>query len=156
MVVYDPVYYPTATGDADVVFQYNTVPLPRSPYMCGVQSGTVGVNYECGAVLPATTAGIAVNRAVRFSTGSGCQGSPSLVYSPASFTKSVPQNGTAADSLHICNNGVCPLELEPCLSSDYSNSGRARSSADCFAQCSQGSGGRKRSGYGQCGQDPCG
>jgi len=49
------------------------------------------------------SAGVDINRAVKFSTGAGCQGSPNLTLTPSSFTKDVPLNGTATDSLTICN-----------------------------------------------------
>ncbi|HEY3295688.1 MAG TPA: carboxypeptidase regulatory-like domain-containing protein [bacterium] len=111
IIVYDPLYYPTATGDCDVVFQYNALTQPTFPSQVGVQNstGTVGNNYQHLSTLPTTSMGIATGRAVRFSTGVGCQGSPTAVITPSSITKSVPLNGTATDSVHICNTGICPL-----------------------------------------------
>lgn len=114
VIFYDPAFYPTATGDADFVFQYNTAASISNVYVW-IMNGTVTtpatrtLTYKCGATLPPHSQNIAVGRAVRFSTGPGCQGAPNLVETPASITKSVPLNGTTSDSVHICNTGVCPL-----------------------------------------------
>jgi hypothetical protein len=111
IIIYDPVYYPTATGDADVVFQYNTA--------ASVASNTIGIQqasgtpyyheYLCNDVRPATTSPLSAGRAVRFGTGPGCVGAPIIGVTPNSFSKSVPLNGSTLDSLYICNTGPCPL-----------------------------------------------
>jgi hypothetical protein len=111
IIIYDPAFHPTATGDADVVFQYNTAAIVNSNTI-GIQqaSGTPYYHeYLCNDVRPATTAPLAVGRAVRFSTGPGCVGAPVASVTPNSLSKSVPLNGSTMDSIHICNTGPCPL-----------------------------------------------
>jgi hypothetical protein len=109
VIFYDATFYPTATGDNDIMIQWHSPLNTPATASIGIQNGTIASNYECNGVRPANTQGIDTTRAVKFSTGAACVGSPTAVITPSSITKSVPLNGTTSDSVQICNTGVCPL-----------------------------------------------
>ncbi len=109
IVIYDPAYYPTATGDANIVLQYN---VAASVASCGVGiqgSSANYLNYLCSGTLPENSTGLAAGRAIRFSTGDPCAGDADISLSAASITGTAPLNGTDVDSIQICNLGPCPL-----------------------------------------------
>ena len=111
---------PRRRGDANIVLQYNTTTSITS---CGVgiqSSSTNYTNYLCDGTLPASSVGLAAGRAIRFSTGPGCVGSPDIAFSAASVTGTAALNGTDVDSIQICNVGGMSAALEFFLESNNS------------------------------------
>lgn len=110
IIFYDVAHYPTATGDNDIVVQYNALSLVDDNTI-GFQSanGTYYLNYFCNNVPEVHAYGPAQGRAIKFSTGPGCEGSPDIAATPAAVVGSAPLEGTDTDAVQICNYGVCPL-----------------------------------------------
>jgi hypothetical protein len=73
VILYDPAYYPTPTGDGEFVFQYETV--YNNDYLqmystVGIQNGdhTTGITYNYYNQKPPTAANLAAGLAVKFTT----------------------------------------------------------------------------------------
>jgi len=69
VILYDPIYYPSAGGNGDIVMQYQTVPFP---YQCTVgienQAETTGIQYVYSSNYDPAAAPIAAGQAIRFTT----------------------------------------------------------------------------------------
>jgi hypothetical protein len=107
-IIRDVAYYPTTTGDNDVIFQYNTAASILSNTVGIQNAGTVAQLYLCGGVLPSTSLGLTVGRAILFSTGH-CFGTSTISFNPSSVTGYAAVGGTDSRTLQICNIGSCPL-----------------------------------------------
>lgn len=73
VILYDPVYYPTLTGDGEFVFQYETVNNNDGQQMystVGIQNGdhTTGITYNYFNQRPTTAASLTAGLAVKFTT----------------------------------------------------------------------------------------
>ncbi len=74
IILYDPAYYPTATGDGEILMQFETVNNVDSEGMyatCGIQDAehTTGITFNYFARRPTTAANLAGGLAVKFTTG---------------------------------------------------------------------------------------
>jgi len=72
-ILYDPAYYPTPTGDGEILFQYEVVNNVESDGMyctSGIQNGdhTMGITFNYFNRRPATAANLAAGLAVKFTT----------------------------------------------------------------------------------------
>ena len=73
VLLYDPAYRPTPTGDGEVVMQYHTVTNPTTGHYgvtVGIEneSHTVGLQYTYGPYAPPSAAPLAPGRALRWTT----------------------------------------------------------------------------------------
>ncbi len=73
VILYDPAFYPTPTGDGPIVFQYNAVTNPDNVderATVGIENldHTEGLEYTYFALYPAGAAQLAPGRAIRFVT----------------------------------------------------------------------------------------
>ena len=74
VILYDPAYYPTATGDGEIVFQYETVNNNDHQQMystVGIQDEmhTTGINFNYFNRRPSTAAALSSGLAIKFTTG---------------------------------------------------------------------------------------
>ncbi|MGQ9678137.1 MAG: C25 family cysteine peptidase [bacterium] len=69
VVLYDPLYYPTPTGDGEIIFLYQRVALGSSCTV-GIEDGTEtrGVQYLYNNTYHPTAAYLQANRAIKFTT----------------------------------------------------------------------------------------
>ncbi|MEO0104307.1 MAG: C25 family cysteine peptidase [candidate division WOR-3 bacterium] len=69
VIFYDPNYYPTPTGDGEILFQYNTVSNASSSTI-GIQNnlGEIGLTYLFNGSYQPTAATIIAGRAIKIST----------------------------------------------------------------------------------------
>lgn len=69
LILLDPAYYPTPTGDGEILYQYETVADPNAATV-GVQdpTWTRAIQYECNGVYDSNAAVIVNSRALRFTT----------------------------------------------------------------------------------------
>ncbi len=69
IILYDPAYYPTITGDGEIVIQYKTAPA-QMDFTTGIenQSGTVGIEYICDSVYNSYANEIRAEFAIKFTT----------------------------------------------------------------------------------------
>jgi hypothetical protein len=69
VILLDPVHYPTASGNGDIIFQYQVVPFP---YQCTVgienPAETTGIQYLYNSSYDPSAAAIAAGQAIRFTT----------------------------------------------------------------------------------------
>ena len=97
-IFYDPAYYPTPTGDGEIVFQYNRVSL-NSSMTLGIKDNTEtrGIQYVYNNTYAPTAAYVQVGRAVKFTTNP-----------PRSMTQPwlVIDGFVVSDSLYGNGNGV--------------------------------------------------
>ncbi|MGQ4871872.1 MAG: hypothetical protein ACP6IT_08550, partial [Candidatus Thorarchaeota archaeon] len=75
LILYDPVYYPTVTGDGVIVFQYETVNNNDTEQMYATvgiqdQEHTTGITFNYFNRRPSTAAPLASGLAIKFTTGS--------------------------------------------------------------------------------------
>ena len=115
MIIYDPVHYPTPTGDAEMVFQYETVNNIDGD--SGEEPGlycTVGFqNYDCNDGLQYTfdnmyhpgAATLGSGRAIKVTTDTGLAPPPVIEYNPASFHAFAAVDEIVIDTLIISNVG---------------------------------------------------
>jgi len=119
VILYDPVYYSTPTGDGDILFQYNYIEehdgdYSDNPYSTvGIESPdqTIGievVNWETYSDNAA--AHLAPGRAYLFTTNIITSGEPPIIgINPTSLSITAPQTGSGSDMLAISNTGELPL-----------------------------------------------
>jgi len=72
-IIYDPAYYPTPTGDGDIVFQYfriNNDDYGHNYATCGIENygHTDGIEYTFANIYPAAAAPLVDGRAIKFTT----------------------------------------------------------------------------------------
>lgn len=97
-IILDPIYYPTQTGDGEIIFQYQTVANPAVATV-GIenQTETRGIQYVYNNNYNATAAVLSNGRAIKFSTQT-----PTNLQSPWV----VLTQGTYSDSIGGNNNGI--------------------------------------------------
>ncbi|MDW7987692.1 MAG: C25 family cysteine peptidase, partial [candidate division WOR-3 bacterium] len=69
IILYDPIYYPTPTGDGQIQFNYHTI-NPPSQVTVGIenQSQTIGIQYLRNNTYSPTAAILTAQRAIKFTT----------------------------------------------------------------------------------------
>ncbi len=73
VILFDPAYYSTVTGDGEILFQYNDITNDDEWHnyaTVGIENAdhTVGLEYTYANVYPAAAAPLADNRAIKFTT----------------------------------------------------------------------------------------
>ena len=73
LILYDPAFYPTATGDGEIVFQYLQVQHVDSAHYFGTvgignRDQTDGLEYAYGPILPPTSVWVDSGVAIKFTT----------------------------------------------------------------------------------------
>lgn len=116
IILFDPVYYPTPTGDGEIVFQYNTITEVVGNYddngysTIGIESpdrqdGIQVVYWNTYSDLAA--AHVQNGRAYRFTTAFTTGGEPPVIgVSPTSLTINAPLNGSGSSPVTISNGGT--------------------------------------------------
>ncbi len=132
LILYDPVAYPTGTGDGEFKFQYNVFNDNQSagtdfPY-CSIgikdHSSTMGMTLKNYGILDPTMHPVAAGTAVFFTTTvSGVLDPAQLELDPAGLSVQVAAGDTVSDSLEIGNLGEAPLFWEARLGFDSRDSG---------------------------------
>ena len=121
MIIYDPVYYPSPTGDSDILFQYQLVNNddndtydPEAPGLystVGMQNlaKTDGLQYTYDNLYHPAAATLQAGRAIKITTATGLTPPPDIEYYPTSFFKSAVAGEIVRDTLAIANTGVGSL-----------------------------------------------
>ncbi|MCB1161131.1 T9SS type A sorting domain-containing protein [bacterium] len=109
MILLDPAYYPTATGDGEIIFQYNQVSNVDSENgyaTVGIQNGprTDGLTISYWNQHPTSANNVAANRAIRFLTLDDALHASASV-SPTSITAVVQQGTTQDRTVLVGNDG---------------------------------------------------
>jgi hypothetical protein len=116
MMIYDPDYYPTPTGDSEILFQYQTVnndddnsnsQKPGLYSTVGFQNleNNDGLQYTFDNHYHPGAAILQAGRAIKVTTGGGLAPPPDIEYEPTSFFASAEVGGSTTDTLHISNVG---------------------------------------------------
>ncbi len=116
MIIYDPDYYPTPTGDSEILFQYQTVnnddddsDSQRPGLYCtvGFQNleNSDGLQYTFDNHYHPGAAILQAERAIKVTTVAGVAPPPDIEYDPSSFFASAQVGQTTTDTLHISNVG---------------------------------------------------
>lgn len=131
-ILLDPAYYPTPTGDGQIIFQYNTVNNMDTGYptgshvepanyaTVGIQNGdhSIGLEYTFGNIYPSSCPTLAANMALLITTKPGTViGLPSVHVDNTSLNFAVPAGGTGGANLVISNAGTSALSYS--LSTNY-------------------------------------
>ena len=128
VVIYDPSYYPTPTGDSEILIQYkvfnnvNAGYYPEPPTSAHVyhgeyatigledNSGIVGLEYSYCNSYPTAAKTLTNNSAILFTTrGSEILDPPIAVVTPLEFNFEIEQGQTGTDVLSISNIGESNL-----------------------------------------------
>ncbi len=109
MILYDPVYHPTATGDGEIVFQYSTIYNVDSTNGYGTvgiqnQDRSDGLLYTYWNQYPAGAASLSSGRAIRVLTVTS-QLEPTCDASPEEFVRVMAPNETTTGWLQLSNGG---------------------------------------------------
>jgi len=117
VIIYNPYIYPTPTGDAEIVFQYQTInnddgsiSNPRKPgsySSVGFENWDEddGLQYEYDNVYHPGAAVLQSGRAIKITTAAGAATPPSMSYNPQSFSMNCMPENQVQDELTISNNG---------------------------------------------------
>jgi hypothetical protein len=117
MIINDPAYYSTPTGDCEMVFQYQTVYNDDNDTYNNVKPGlyaTVGMQdpdnfegleYTFDNVYHPAAARLVAGRAIKMTTTIGLQPPSHLVYSPSSYVETASTGQIVLDTLNISNAG---------------------------------------------------
>jgi hypothetical protein len=116
LIIYDSAFYPTPTGDCEIIFQYNTVSnddndgwdygeAPGLYSTVGVQNlaNDGGLQYTYDNLYNSGAATLQAGRAIKLTTAVGLQPPPDIAYDPASFIKSGNVGQIVYDTLNISN-----------------------------------------------------
>ena len=124
VVIYDPTYYPTPTGDSEILFQYKVFNNVNAGYYSGYSiqhgeyatigledhSGLVGLEYSFCNSYPTAAKTLTNNSAIFFTTrGSEILDPPIAGVTPLEFTFVLEQGQTGSDVLSISNIGESNL-----------------------------------------------
>ncbi len=110
IVLYDPAYYPTATGDGQILFQYNQVSDPSS-CTTGIENGsqTVGLQYLLDGAYDPHAAPLAAGRAILFQTVD-IAGGAQITLTPSGLPIQIPAAGGSFNfNLAAANTGAAPI-----------------------------------------------
>ncbi|MEE8418319.1 MAG: C25 family cysteine peptidase, partial [candidate division Zixibacteria bacterium] len=116
MIIYDPDYYPTPTGDSEILFQYQVVnnnddnSIGEKPGLyctVGFQNleNNDGLQYTFDNHYHPGAAILQAGRAIKVTTKAGTAPPPEIEYEPSSFFASAGVGQIATDTLHISNVG---------------------------------------------------
>jgi hypothetical protein len=160
VLICDPAYYPTPTGDAEIVFQYDTIHNTNYGSYSGsyVQHGEystvgledhtshVGLQYTFCNTYPTAAATLADGLAIKFTTdGSGVvQAAPIMNLSQTSFDFILQPNSTSSQVLQISNLGEANLAYNFSKNYDISES---TSESQTIPTNTRGQGGPDNYGY---------
>lgn len=114
-IFYDPAFYPTPTGDCEILFQYHTVynddtdtwdtEAPGLYSTVGIQnpSNNDGLQYTYDNLYHAAAATLQAGRAIKITTITGFQEPPDVAYDPPSFFVSGNVGQMLTDTLNVSN-----------------------------------------------------
>jgi hypothetical protein len=118
MIIHDPTYYPTPTGDSEILFQYETVnnndhdewdygQEPGLYSTVGFQNleNSDGLQYTFDNIYHPGAAMLQTGRAIKITTAAGTAPPPDIEYEPSSFYASAEAGQITTDELHISNVG---------------------------------------------------
>jgi hypothetical protein len=122
MIIFDPAFYLTPTGDCEITFQYETVTnddhdnhddgqAPGLFSTVGMQNlrKTDGLQYTYDNLYHPAAAILQAGRAIKLTTATGLTPPPDISYSPATFFKTVQAGQIVSDTLDIANVGAGSL-----------------------------------------------
>ncbi len=131
MMILDPLYYSTPTGDAEIIFQYKVInnssagnyPSNHGQYSSvGLedQTGTIGLEYSFNNSYPTAAIELQNELALKFTTaGSIIQDPPIANFSHDSFDIVLLPGGTDIKHLEISNTGEANLVYNITKEYDY-------------------------------------
>jgi hypothetical protein len=116
LIIYDNSFYPTPTGDCELVFQYNTVAnddndgwdsgeAPGLFSTVGIQNlpNSDGLQYTYDNLYNPGAAVLQEGRAIKVTTAVGLQPPPDIAFDPTSFIKSANVGQVIYDTLTVSN-----------------------------------------------------
>ncbi|MCK4654996.1 MAG: hypothetical protein KAU01_11195, partial [Candidatus Cloacimonetes bacterium] len=136
VIIFDPDYYSTPSGDAEFVFQYETInnvdtgsyDVQHGQYATvGLEdhTGLIGLEYTFNNQYPTAAKQLQNGLALRFTTaGSNMQNPPIAGFSQLSFQFALLENSSASQTLEISNSGEANLVFN--ISKDYVESQEIR------------------------------
>ncbi len=117
MIINDPAYYPTPTGDCEMIFQYQTVYNDDNDTYNTVKPGlyaTVGMQdpdnfegleYTFDNIYHPAAARLVAGRAIKMTTALGMLPPSNLVYSPGSCIERTSAGQVVLDTINLSNTG---------------------------------------------------
>ncbi len=115
MIIYDPVYHPTPTGDAEIVFQYQTVNnndsgggnSPGLHSSVGFQNigNNDGLQYTFDNMYHPGAATLASGRAIKITTDTGLAPPPDIEYDPSEIHAWAEVDEIVTETIDISNIG---------------------------------------------------
>ncbi len=147
VILLDPNYYPTPTGDGEIIFQYHTVGNASSNTV-GIENltETDGIQYVFNNNYSSTAAPIIANRALRFTTLAPINTSPWLVILGISVSDSIggnnnriPEPGEAIQLVvYLINRGEAIAENVSAILRSLDNNATVADSLAFFGTISVG------------------
>ncbi|MEE9555228.1 MAG: C25 family cysteine peptidase [candidate division Zixibacteria bacterium] len=116
MIIYDPVHYPTPTGDSEILFQYNTInndddnSVSEKPGLystVGFQNleNDDGLQYTFDNIYHPGAATLSSGRAIKVTTDTGLAPPPEIEYDPDQILTWAEIDEVVTESLFISNIG---------------------------------------------------
>jgi len=124
IIIYDPIYYQTPTGDSEILMQYKVFNNVNAGYYSGYNfqhgeyatiglensTGKIGLEYTFCNSYPTTARTLTDQSAILFTTrGSQILEPPVAIVSPLEFTFELDQGQNGSDILTISNTGESNL-----------------------------------------------
>lgn len=118
VILYDPIYHPTPSGDGDIVFQYQQitnvpgVSSDNNYATVGIEDFDqfVGIEYSYDNGYPPEAAPLVAGRAIKFTTALGLTPNPPIIsINPNQFSFSVVQGLQETEQLRVANRGESNL-----------------------------------------------
>lgn len=131
LIILDPAFYPTPTGDCELVYQYHTVYNddtdtwhPESPGLyctVGLQNlqNNDGLLYTYDNLYNPAAEPLAAGRAIKITTATGTAAPPDLSYNPTAIYKQTQPGETVYDTLNIGNTGAGTLVFDLHLAQNF-------------------------------------
>ncbi|MCP4581781.1 MAG: hypothetical protein GY839_09185 [candidate division Zixibacteria bacterium] len=116
MIICNPAYFPTPTGDCEIIFQYNVInnddddtnpngPATYSSVGFENWDQNDGLQYEYDNTYHGNAAVLQSGRAIKITTATGTAPPPDMAYSPSVFNLACDPGAEDEDDLTIENNG---------------------------------------------------
>lgn len=120
IILLDPAYYPTATGDGEIIMQYydvNDVDTNENFSTVGIQNAdhTIGLQYVFSDIYPASSRELADGLAIKFTTDHGFNSPMQLNFTCAPSTTPVqipPSGGTFQYLTSVQNQGTATATFD--------------------------------------------
>jgi hypothetical protein len=115
IVLPDPAYYPTLTGDGEIVVYYHTVSSLVSTCTVGIEDadGLIGLQFLYNELYDQTAMPLENSFAIKYTTGSESTSNPAITMTPLNPPVTIPASGGSFDfNIALSNTEATPVTFD--------------------------------------------